>query len=319
MFQFKSIQLYFLSLFKLININIKKIYYNTIYYDNRISKETASRINYFPSVHLLNALLINNNEIYKIPKLSFNQIWNDNKVTSEEYNNLHNFLWLTKIDRKEDAHLLQNLLISWINNFNKYQHKAWHFSVIGNRLIAWLSNANILLKNCDENFKKKFFESILKQLNHIFINIKNLPFSNNRLICCSSIILSGLSFKEKYNNLKFGIKELNKFILNYYDKDGFPNTRNPEDVLISLKYLILIREWLKEAKEVVPENLNEIIYNCGSCFDFFSNSQKKLPLFNGSTDIFFGDYQMFLKNMNYKFESKSNEKSGYLKINKKKN
>ena len=119
MFQFKSIQLYFLSLFKLISINIRKIYYNTTYYDNRIREESVSRINYFPSVHLLNALLINNNEIYKIPKLSFNQIWNDNKITSEEYNNLHNFLWLTKIDRKEDAQLLRDLLISWINNFNK--------------------------------------------------------------------------------------------------------------------------------------------------------------------------------------------------------
>ena len=318
MFQIKSIRLYFLSLFRLISINIKKIYHKSNYYNKRINEEAATRINYFPSSFLLNSLLLNNNETYKIPKLAFEEIWRQNNNDSKEYNNLHNFLWLNKVDRKEDIDLLQNLLKSWIYNFNNYHNKAWSFEIIGNRIIAWLSNANILIKNSDENFKKIFFQSIIKQTNHITRNIKSIPFSNKRLICCSAIILSGLTFKEKYVNLKLGNKELDKFIENYYDKNGFPLTRNPEDVLISLKYLVLIREWLKEAKEVIPENLNKIIYNCGSCFEFFVNSQKKLPLFNGSTDLFFGEYQKFLVNLKYKFQCKETEKSGYLKISNKK-
>ena len=318
MFQIKSIRLYFLSLFKLISINTKKLYYKSNHYNSRIHEEAASRINYFPSSFLLNSLLLNNNETYKIPKLVFEEIWDHNETDVKQYNNLHNFLRLNKVDRKQDIDLLQNLLKSWIHNFKKYHQKAWAFEVIGNRIIAWLSNANILIKNSDENFKKIFFKSILKQTNHITQNIKSISFSNKRLICCSAIILSGLTFKEKYINLKLGIKELDKLISNYYDKNGFPYTRNPEDVLISLKYLILIREWLKEAKEIIPENLNKIIYNCGSCFEFFTNSQKKLPLFNGSTDLFFGEYQKFLTNLKYKFECNESEKSGYFKINNKK-
>ena len=75
MFQIKSIRLYFLSLFKLISINTKKLYYKSNHYNSRIHEEAASRINYFPSSFLLNSLLLNNNETYKIPKLVFEEIW----------------------------------------------------------------------------------------------------------------------------------------------------------------------------------------------------------------------------------------------------
>ena len=48
-------------------------------------------------------------------------------------------------------------------------------------------------------------------------------------------------------NYKIGIKELEKIIKNYFDENGFPKSRNPEEVFICIKYLILIREWLKRS------------------------------------------------------------------------
>ena len=87
MFQIKSIRLYFLSLFKLISINAKKLYYKSNHYNSRIHEEAASRINYFPSSFLLNSLLLNNNETYKIPKLVFEEIWDHNETDVKKYNN----------------------------------------------------------------------------------------------------------------------------------------------------------------------------------------------------------------------------------------
>ena len=37
-----------------------------------------------------------------------------------------------------------------------------------------------------------------------------------------------------------GVKELEKVVKNYFDENGFPKSRNPEEVFISIKYLILI-------------------------------------------------------------------------------
>ena len=53
--------------------------------------------------------------------------------------------------------------------------------------------------------------------------------------------LSGMIFKENNSNYKIGIRELEKIINIYFDKSGFPKSRNPEEVFICIKYLILIR------------------------------------------------------------------------------
>ena len=88
----------------------------------------------------------------------------------------------------------------------------------------------------------------------------------SKIICCAAIILSGMIFKENDTNYKIGIKELEKNVKNYFDENGFPKSRNPEEVFFCLKYLILIREWLKEAQKSIPDFLNDIIYKCGNCY-----------------------------------------------------
>ena len=102
-------------------------------------------------------------------------------------------------------------------------------------------------------------------------------------------------FKEIDLSYKLGIKELEKIIKNYFDENGFPKSRNPEDVFTSIKYLILIREWLKEAQKPIPDFLNEIVHKCGSCYAMLSCSNKQFPLFNGATEINHKDYDIFLK------------------------
>jgi len=156
--------------------------------------------------------------------------------------------------------------------------------------------------------------SLLKQSNHLYKNKNNLPSDSSKIICLSAIILSGLIFEEISSNFESGIKELEKVIANYFDKSGFPKSRNPEDVFICIRYLILVREWIKEAQKPLPEFLNNIIINCGKCYNFLTNSHKKFPLFNGATEINHSNYDVFLKNFKYKFKENKNEIGGFFKV-----
>ena len=47
-------------------------------------------------------------------------------------------------------------------------------------------------------------------------------------------------FKENDLNYKMGINELEKIVKNYFDKNGFQKSRNPEEVFICIKFLIEI-------------------------------------------------------------------------------
>jgi uncharacterized heparinase superfamily protein len=190
--------------------------------------------------------------------------------------------------------------------------------ITAKRIIAWSSNFDMTVEDSDLKYKNKIFLSLVKQSNFLSKNLKNLFYNPSKIICCAAIILSGMIFKENNSNFKFGVKELEKIIKNYFDEEGFPKSRNPEEVFICIKYLILIREWLKEAQKPIPDFLNDIISKCGNCYSLLSCSNKQFPLFNGSTEINYKDYDIFLKNLKYKFINKNHEIADLIKIQKKK-
>jgi len=121
-----------------------------------------------------------------------------------------------------------------------------------------------------------------------------------------------LVFKNHYKHYKSGLSILQKFIKNNFDNSGFPKSRNPEELMICLKYLILIKEWIKESQNQIPDYLEEIIFNCGKSYSFLSKNLDKLPLFNGAPEIQNEEFEKYLNYLNYNFNDSSKEKSGYV-------
>jgi len=313
----KSIKLYFFSILKLFFINLKIYYFKSTFYNKRLITFIPSRIFYNPSTYLSASLTSSSNDFYKANNTTPQLLWKISFKEKKNFENLHSFLWLAKLDRKNSKLITKNIIKSWINNFFNYNPHTWEMGTLSKRIIAWSSNADITLEDSDKEYKEKFFLSIIKQSNFLINNLNSLFYDSKKIICCSAIILSGMIFKDNDLNYKIGIKELEKTVKNYFDQDGFPKSRNPEDVFICLKYLILIREWLKEAQRTIPEFLNEIILKCGNCYALLACSNKQFPLFNGATEINHADYDIFLKNQKYKFSNKEYQVANLIKIKKK--
>ena len=318
MHRLKSIKLYFFSIIKLFFLSIRNYYFRSNYYNRKLITFIPDRIFYNPSTYLSASLTTTKNDFYIISNILPKVLWKIKDEDVKNFKNLHSFLWLTKLDRKNSKSITKNIINSWIENFFNYDVNAWEMEITAKRIIAWVSNTDITLDNSDKTYKEKFFLSLIKQSNFLLRNLKNLSYDSGKIICCSAIILSGMIFKENEINYKTGIKELEKIIKIYFDENGFPKSRNPEDVFISIKYLILIREWLKEAQKPIPDLLNEIIHKCGSCYFTLSCSNKQFPLFNGATEINYDEYDIFLKGLKYKFVNKNYEIGELVKIKKKK-
>ena len=318
MYGLKSIKLYFFSILKLFFLNFKNIYFKSNFYNRKLITFIPDRIFYKPSTYLSDSLTTISNDFYKITDTAPELLWKENIKDKLKFKNLHSFLWLARLDRKNNKIMTKNIIRSWINIYYNYDPSTWEMEITARRIIAWSSNTDMTLENSDKEYKENFFLSLIKQSNFISKNLKKLFYDPSKIICCAAIILSGMIFKENESNYKIGIKELEKVVKNYFDEDGFPKSRNPEEVFICLKYLILIREWFKEAQKPIPDFLNEIISKCGSCYAMLSCSNKQFPLFNGATEINHKDYDTFLKNLKYKFISKNYEFSNLIKIKKKK-
>ena len=318
MYSLKSIKLYFFSILKLTSLSFRNYYFTSRFYNKKLITFIPDRIFYTPSSHLSAPLTTVSYDFYKITKTSLEELWKTHIKDKQKFKNLHSFLWLTKVDRKNSKIITKDIIKSWINNFFNYEPNTWEMETTARRIIAWSSNTDITLEDADKIYKKKFFLSLIKQSNFILKNLKNLFYGPTKIICCAAIILSGIIFKENELNYKAGIKELEKVIKNFFDENGFPKSRNPEDVFISIKYLILIREWFKEAQKPIPDFLNEIIWKCGSCYSMLSCTNKQFPLFNGATEINHKDYDIFLKTLKYKFINENSKIADLVKIKKKK-
>ena len=172
------------------------------------------------------------------------------------------------------------------------------------RLISWLSNTNLTLVNAKENYKEKFILNIIRQTNHLYRNINHEKNYENKIIGCASLILIGLIFEEYKKFFNLGLEIIKKTINTNFDKDGFPYTRNIQELMECLKYFIIIREWIKESQTQIPEFLDNIIYNSGISFNFINEQLDKLPLFNGSSEIENKDFKTYLNLSGYTFKKK---------------
>ena len=318
MHRLKSIKIYFFSIFKLFFLSFRNIYLKTNFYNKKLITFIPERIFYNPSTYLSASLTSSFADFYKITNTEPKLLWKVNAKEKQKFENLHSFLWLAKLDRKNSKTITKNIISSWISIFFNYDPDTWNMEITAKRIIAWSSNVDITLEDSDKSYKEKFFLSLVKQSNFLSKNLNNLLYMPSKIICCAAIILSGMIFKENEQNYKIGIKELEKIIKNYFDNAGFPKSRNPEEVFICIKYLILLREWHKESQRPIPDFLNEIITKCGNCYALLSCSNKQFPLFNGSTEINHKDYDIFLKNLKYKFINKNYEVADLIKVKKNK-
>ena len=118
MYSLKSIKLYFFSIIKLFFLNLRSFYFKTNYYNNKLITFIPDRIFYTPSSYLSASLSSISNDFYNMTETT-DLLWKTNIKDKLKFENLHSFLWLAKLDRKNTKIITKNIINSWINIFFK--------------------------------------------------------------------------------------------------------------------------------------------------------------------------------------------------------
>jgi len=143
MYRLKSIILYFFSFLKLFFLSIRNFYFRSSFYNNKLITIVPDRIIYSPSTYLSASLTTISNDFYKIINVVPKLLWETSVKDKLKFENLHGFLWLTKLDRKNSKNITKNIIKSWINNFFNYDPDTWEMEITARRIIAWASNTDI--------------------------------------------------------------------------------------------------------------------------------------------------------------------------------
>ncbi len=304
-----------------IKINIikilKKIYFKTGFYKKSLISKVPSQFFFFPNPFLMSCFSNYRKFAFQINDLDPNKFWKQN-YSYKEKSELHNFLWLSSIDRKDDSYTLRKIITLWNLDNLRYKSHIWETSVISKRVMSWILNADIILKNSNFEFKRKFIESIIIQTNHLKKNFKYEINHQKKIEVIAVLILSGLVFKEYEENFQVGLKELEKLIETFFDDNGFPLTRSPDDLLICSKYFLLIKEVIKDAQKYVPNTLENTLEKNLECLKQITTPANSLPLFNGSIEEDLTNFYNYISHFKIKIKKpKINAGNIYVIKNKK--
>ena len=316
---FKNSLNYISQFFFFFTNKTRNFYLNSNIYNKKISKINDKNLEYKPSPSLLDCLINYEKKKNKIEDFSLNSIWTNKNIKEKDYKKLHSFFWLFTLDLKSSKQSTQSIILNWIESNHNYNYKSWNIDILSKRVIAWISNSKLTYEDSNQSYKEKFNSIIQKQINHLINEIKRSDWVDDKMIGCAAIILTGLSYQDKSRYLDFGLNLLKKIIKFSFDNEGFPKSRSIKQLNFYLKYFILIREWLKESQNDVPEYIDETIYYLGQAYSLTCQNIKKNILFNGNNETNNSDFDNYLKRLGYKFKNENNEVGGYAILKNKKN
>ena len=157
MLNLKSIYFYFLALQISIIKSLKKLYFTTKYYNRSLISKTPKQFYFYPNPFLLSLITSYKKYSFKISEIDPNIFWIKQENFKKE-RDIHSFLWLNLIDRKNDGKAIQRIINNWMMKNSKYKKNFWETSILSKRIISWILNVDIILNNGSFYFKRSFFD-----------------------------------------------------------------------------------------------------------------------------------------------------------------
>ena len=310
MFGLKSVYFYLIACQRISIFFLRSPLFSSKNYNKSLETKTPQQVYYNPNPFLLSIITSYVGQSFKINEIDPNIFWLEDK--KKETEQMHNFFWLSLIDRKADHKKLKKIIYIWMLKNSKYKKKIWETSTLSARIISWILNVDIILNNSTFDFRKNFLDCIVSQTNHLKKNIRFEKDLSKKIEILTAIILTGLVFKEYKENYNIGIKELEILVKEFFDSDGFPLSRNPSDLFFFTKYLIFCKEIVKDSQEYIPEFLEDIVEKNLNCIRYIKTPNKQLPLFNGASCLNLRQIERFLED--FKSEKKNYQLGGLCKI-----
>ena len=310
MFGLKSVYFYLIACQITLIKFFKKLYFSSKNYNKSLKSKTPQQIYYNPNPFLLSIITSYSNQSFKVSDVDPNSFWlEDEKKNTDQ---MHNFFWLNLIDRKADHKKLRKIIYVWMLRNSKYRQRIWETSTLSARIISWILNIDIILDNSTFDFRKNFLDCIVSQTNHLKKNIRFEKNLNKKIEILTAITLTGLVFKEYEKNYDIGVKGLEALVKVFFDSNGFPLSRNPNDLIFFSKYFIFCKEIIKDSQKYIPEFLEDIVEKNLNCIHFIKTPNDRLPLFNGATSLNFNQIKKYFED--FKPKIKKNNLGGLFKI-----
>jgi uncharacterized heparinase superfamily protein len=170
----------------------------------------------------------------------------DAEAPNEEWaRELHAFSWLRHLRASEIGRArskARELVEEWIRLSRRHEGAAWDPEILARRIVAWLSQAPLLLEDCDYTFYRRFIRSLTRQVRHLrrvaYDGAPGLP----RLRVVIALAAAALSMAEQGRFVKQAARRLDQELMRQVLPDGGHVSRSPGAILEALTDLLPLRQ-----------------------------------------------------------------------------
>ena len=194
------------------------------------------------------------------------------------------FGWLRHLRAAESGITRANaraLVDEWITLQGSFHPVAWEPDIMARRVIAWLSQAPLVLHDADEQFYRRFLRSLQRQVRCLRHTGGEAGEGVPRMQARVALTYAALCMSGQARHLRTAVKNLVAEIERQILPDGGHVTRNPGALIEVLLDLLPLRQAFAARNIAPPAQLNNAIDRMMPMLRFFRHADGNFAQFNG--------------------------------------
>ncbi len=175
---------------------------------------------------------------------------------------LHGFGWLRHLSAVQSAaaeQFAQKAVAEWIGRYPSRAGAAWAGAVAGRRVLSWLANTQLLLKDADPAFYDRLADSLGAHLIHLSAHWREAAGGLNRLTALIGLMMGTLCVAGHDRLGDRVAADLANEIKRQLNTDGGHKSRNPAAVVELLLDLLPLRTCFQARERAMPESVEAAI------------------------------------------------------------
>jgi uncharacterized heparinase superfamily protein len=202
---------------------------------------------------------------------------------------LLSFGWLRHLRAAESAITRANaraLVDEWISLQGSWHTFAWRPEIIARRVIAWLTQATLILDDADVRFYRRFLRNLGRQVRYLRWLAYDTPDGVPRLQTHIALCYASLAMAGQYGHLRGATRRLAAELDRQILPDGGHLSRNPGALIELLLDLLPLAQAFTARNVPPPPALTRAIDRMMPMLRFFRHGDGNFALFNGMGPTF---------------------------------
>ena len=209
----------------------------------------------------------------------------DMMAPSDEWADLLlSFGWLRHLRAAESAITRAHaraLVGDWIAQQGSWDSLAWRTETTARRIIAWLTQASLILDDSDEAFYRRFLRNLARQIRYLRLTARDARDGVPRLQARIALAYASLTMGSQAGHLRRATRRLSAELDRQILPDGGHISRNPGALIELLLDLLPLAQAFTARNVQPPQALTNAIDRMMPMLRFFRHGDGNFALFNG--------------------------------------